>query len=74
MRKIQLIAQRELKERISSRSFLLTALLGPLFVLGLVYALFSLGGSEKQHWNVLIMDKTEIMENKIAPKQAFRNI
>ncbi len=69
MRKIQLIAQRELKERISSRSFLLTALLGPLFVLGLVYALFSLGGSEKQHWNVLIMDKTEIMENKIAPKQ-----
>ena len=68
MRKIQLIALRELKERLTSRSFILMAILGPLFVLGLIYALFSLGGSEKQHWNVLVMDKTEIMENKIAPK------
>jgi len=69
MRKIHLIAMRELKERIKSRSFLLMAVLGPLFVLGLFYALFSLGGSEKQHWNVLIMDKTEIMQTKIAPKK-----
>jgi ABC-2 type transport system permease protein len=69
MRKIHLIAIRELNERAKSRSFLLMAALGPLFVLGLIYALFSLGGSEKQHWNVLIMDKTEIMDNKIASKK-----
>jgi ABC-2 type transport system permease protein len=69
MLKWWLIAQREIAERLRSRSFLLMAFFGPLLLLALLYALFSLGGSEKQHWNVLIMDKYEIMGNKIAPNE-----
>ncbi|SFT81507.1 ABC-2 type transport system permease protein [Lishizhenia tianjinensis] len=64
-----LIAMRELKERVKSRSFLLMALLGPILVLGLTYLLFALGGSEKKILNVLIMDPQEIMSGKIMPKE-----
>lgn len=69
MFKAWLIAKRELKERIKSRSFLLMATLGPICILGLIYLLFSLGGSEKKHWNVLIMDKQEVLETKLMPKK-----
>lgn len=64
-----LIALRELKERVKSRSFVLMALLGPLLVLGLTYLLFALGGSEKKVIKVLIMDPQEIMGGKIMPKE-----
>ena len=69
MNKIWLIAQRELKERLKSRSFIVMATIGPLVVLGLIYILFSIGGSEKKHWKVLIMDKQEILENKLMPNK-----
>lgn len=64
-----LVAQRELKERIKSRSFVLMATLGPLIVLLFTYLLFAFGGSSKKHWNVLIMDKNELMENKLMPRK-----
>ena len=60
-----LIALREWKERIGSRSFMLFSILGPLVVLGCIYILFAIGGQSKQHWNVLIADPSGIMENKI---------
>lgn len=69
MNKVWLIAQRELKERIKSRSFVLMATLGPIIVLALTYFLFAIGGSEKQHWKVLVMDKQEIMNSRLMPKQ-----
>lgn len=65
MRNSLLIALREWKERISARSFLMLSIIGPLTVLGLIYLLFALGGKSKQHWNVLIADPANIMENKI---------
>lgn len=65
MRNSLLIALREWKERISTRSFLILSIIGPLTVLGLIYLLFALGGKSKQHWNVLIADPANIMENKI---------
>ena len=65
MRNSMLIAIRELKERIGSRSFLLFSTLGPLIVLGFVYLMFAFGGQSKQHWNVLVADPTGIMENKM---------
>lgn len=64
-----LVAQRELKERIKSRSFILMAILGPLIVLLFTYLLFAFGGSSKKHWNVLIMDQNELMENKLMPRK-----
>jgi ABC-2 type transport system permease protein len=60
-----LIAQRELKERIKTRSFIGMAIAGPLLVMLLVYILFSIGENNKPHWNVLIVDPAGIMENKI---------
>ena len=60
-----LIAQRELKERIKTRSFIGMAIVGPLLVMLLVYVLFSVGENNKPHWNVLIVDPAGIMDNKI---------
>jgi ABC-2 type transport system permease protein len=60
-----IIALRELRERIGSRSFVVMALVGPLLVLSMTYLLFALGGQGRQHWNVLIADPGGIMENKI---------
>lgn len=65
MRNSWIIAIREWKERIGSRSFLLFSILGPLLVLGMIYLLFTFGGDSKQKWNVLIADPTGVMENKI---------
>lgn len=60
-----LIAQRELKERVRTRSFIGMAIVGPLLVMLLVYVLFSVGENNKPHWNVLIVDPAGIMDNKI---------
>lgn len=65
MTKVNLIALRELNERIRSRSFLTMAVLGPVLVLGLIYILFAIGGQSKKHWNVLISDPFNIMDTKI---------
>lgn len=69
MRNSWLIALRELKERIGSRSFVMLSLFGPLLILGLVYLLFVYGGEGKQHWKVLISDPTGLMENKIIAQE-----
>jgi ABC-2 type transport system permease protein len=65
MKNSWLIALREFKERLGSRSFVILSLLGPVLILGLLFTLFKYGGEGKQHWTVLIADPTGIMENKI---------
>ncbi len=67
MKNSWLIALRELKERIGTRTFLVFSFLGPLVVLGLIYLLFSLGGNAKQHWNVLVADHGDLLQSKIMP-------
>jgi ABC-2 type transport system permease protein len=69
MRKSWLLAKREIRERIGSRSFLFMSVFGPLIILLLGYLLFTYGGEGKQHWKVLIADPTGIMENKILAKE-----
>ncbi|MFN5031173.1 MAG: ABC transporter permease [Flavobacteriia bacterium] len=65
MRNTWLIALRELKERVGSRSFLFMSIAGPVLILIVSYLLFAYGGEGKQHWNILIADPTGIMDNKI---------
>ena len=60
-----LIAIREFKERIGTRSFLTLSVVGPLLVLAMIYLLFTFGGNSKQHWNVLIADHGNLLESKI---------
>lgn len=69
MRSTWIITQRELRERVWSKPFLLMAVFGPLLLLIGVYILLSIGGKEKQHWKVLIMDKNELFENKLMPQE-----
>tara|TARA_B100000508_G_scaffold141097_1_gene146933 strand:+ start:14262 stop:15503 length:1242 start_codon:yes stop_codon:yes gene_type:complete len=44
-------------------------IIGPLVVLGLLYIFLSSTGAKKQSWEVLIMDETELFENKLNPKK-----
>jgi len=67
--KTAIITFRELKERLSSRSFIGMTVLGPLVVLAVIYLFLSMTATEKSTWNVLIMDKNELFENKLQPKE-----
>lgn len=69
MRNSSLIALRELKERLTSRSYLMLSIFGPLIVLGLLYLMFVFGGNKTDHWNVLIADPGNIMSNKILANE-----
>lgn len=67
MRNSWIIALREVKERIGSRSYVLFSIFGPLIILGLVYLLFVFGGNESEKWNILVTDKAGILETKMMP-------
>ncbi|AEA42241.1 ABC transporter permease [Fluviicola taffensis] len=69
MRNSWIIALRELKERMSSRSFVLMAILGPLVVLTFTYLVFQFGGNEQQKWHVLVVDPANVMEQKIRAQE-----
>ena len=60
-----LVAQRELLERIKTRSFISMAIVGPMLVLLITYTLFVLGGNDKIHWKVLIADPANIMDTRM---------
>ncbi len=69
MRNSWIIAMREWKERVGSRSFLLFSILGPLTVLTVMYILFAYGGKTAMKWNVLVVDPAGIMENKMSARE-----
>ncbi|MGM0478168.1 MAG: ABC transporter permease [Bacteroidota bacterium] len=69
MSKTAIITFRELKERFSSRSFIGMTILGPIVVLAVIYLFLSMTATEKATWKVLIMDKNELFENKLQPKE-----
>ncbi len=60
-----LVAKRELLERIKTRSFITMAIIGPVLVLLITYALFVFGGNDKAKWKVLIADPANIMDTRI---------
>ncbi len=66
MNKILLIAKREISERFSNRFYRWLMILGPLLVLALVYLFLSTTSSGKKNWNVLLMDKNQVFEGKLA--------
>lgn len=66
MKKVLIVAVRELRERIANRSFWALAIFGPLVLMLILIGLFRFGGKENQHWRILIADPTNLMENKIS--------
>lgn len=67
MKNSLLIAGRELRARIASRSFVLMSIVGPLLILAVLYFLFAYGGEGKQKWKVLVTDKAGLLESKVIP-------
>lgn len=65
-----IIIIRELKERISSTSFWLLAIFGPILLTLMVYLLFHFGDNHKPKWKVLIVDPAMIMHNRIMVQQS----
>ena len=67
MKNSLLIAMREWRARVWSRSFLAMSILGPVAVLVFTYLIFAFGDEGEQKWNVLVTDPTNAMEGKIMP-------
>ena len=69
MKNSLLLALREWRARVGSRSFLAMSVLGPLSVLVFVYLIFAFGNEGSQKWNVLIADPGNVMQGKIMPSE-----
>lgn len=69
MRNLWLIAQREFIEKVKSRSFILTAFIGPILLLAVLFGLFKFSDNGKKHWDVLVTDPTGLFERKMLPNQ-----
>lgn len=67
MKNSWIIALREVKERIGTRSYVLFSIFGPVIILGIIYLLFVFGGNEAEKWNILVTDKSGLLENKLIP-------
>lgn len=67
MKNSWIIALREVKERLGARSYVLFSIFGPLIILGIIYLLFVFGGNEAEKWNVLVTDKSGLLDNKLIP-------
>lgn len=68
MKNSGIIAWRELRERVSNRSFILAAFVGPLTLLVLLYLLFAYGGKSAKTWDVLVADPGGVFEAKMLPR------
>lgn len=66
MHKLSLIISREFRERIKTRSFIVTAIFGPLLVIAFLFFLFKAGDNGKKHWDVLVADPTGVFESKMV--------
>ncbi len=67
MKNSLLLAMREFRARVGSRSFIVMSILGPLVILTFVYILFAFGDEGKQRWNVLITDVNNLLDERILP-------
>lgn len=64
-----LIAMREWRARVGSRSFILLSIIGPIVILALIFALFAFGGEGKQRWKILIADPANLLDNRILTSE-----
>lgn len=66
MKNSLLLALREFKERMSSRSFRVMLFVGPLLIVGLIYLLMESGNQGVRSMKVLIADPANLLDGKIA--------
>ena len=69
MKSILLISWKEIKQRVLNRSFVLSLILGPVFILTCVYLLVKAADEGKKNVHVLIADPGDILQGVISSKE-----
>ena len=69
MRSILLISWKEIRQRVFNRSFVLSLILGPVFILTCVYILVKAADEGKKNVHVLIADPGDILQGVISSKE-----
>tara|TARA_B100001059_G_C17828433_1_gene583000 strand:+ start:85 stop:1416 length:1332 start_codon:yes stop_codon:yes gene_type:complete len=69
MKSTLLISWKEIRQRIVSRSFLLSLILGPIFILTCFYLLVKAADEGKKNVHVLIADPGDILQGVISSKE-----
>lgn len=65
MNKISLIIGREIKSKLSNKTFIVMTLLAPLLITGFLAFLIKMSQSEKTEQNVLVLDESKLFRDKL---------
>jgi len=66
MKKIRLIIAREIKSKLSNKTFIIMTLLAPLLITGFLAFLIKMSQSEKTEQNVLVLDESQLFRDKLS--------
>lgn len=66
MNKIALIIGREIKSKLSNKTFIIMTLLAPLLITGFLAFLIKMAQSEKTEQNVLVLDESKLFRDKLT--------
>ena len=66
MNKIWLIIGRELKSKLTNKTFIIMTLLAPLLITGFMAFIIKMSQSEKTEQNVLVIDESKLFRDKLA--------
>lgn len=65
MNKILLIITREIKSKITNKTFIIMTILGPILITGFMAFIIKMTQAEKTEQKVLVIDETHLFENKL---------
>ena len=66
MRKIRLIIGREIKSKLTNKTFIIMTILAPLLITGFLAFIIKMAQSEKTEQNVLVIDETGFFRDKLV--------
>ena len=66
MRKIRLIIGREIKSKLTNKTFLIMSILAPLLITGFLAFMIKMTQSEKTDQNVLVIDDSKLFKDKLV--------
>ena len=66
MRKIRLIIGREIKSKLTNKTFIIMTLLAPLLITGFLAFMIKMTQSEKTEQNVLVIDDSKLFKDKLV--------
>lgn len=66
MRKIRLIISREIKSKLTNKTFIIMTILAPLLITGFLAFMIKMSQSEKTEQNVLVIDDSKLFKDKLS--------